>query len=47
MRERVTNEDGCEPSTMRASKRHKMRKSIAGGGGGGMVLKIGIKKFIK
>ena len=46
MRERVTNEDGCEPLTMRASKRHKMRKSVAGGGGG-MVLKIGIKKFIK
>ena len=45
MRERVTNEDGCEPSTMRASERHKMKKRIAGGGG--MVLKIGIKKFIK
>ena len=39
MRERVTNEDGCEPSTMKASKRHKMRKSIAGGGGGKWVLK--------
>ena len=46
MRERVTNEDGCEPSTMRASERHKMKKSIARGGGG-MVLKMGIKKFIK
>ena len=34
MRERVTNEDGREPSTMRASERHKMKKIIVGGGGG-------------